>query len=145
MRQLKLSREGIAINKDGSIPTEREWLIMEAVWDSGEALTSAEILGRIDERENLCARTERVLLHNLCKKGLLGYSVDERDSRVYHYYPLRTREACLREKSAGFINAYFRGSSSGAAAALLKTAPFTDEQLRELTAILEERKGGDSG
>ena len=125
------------------MPTEREWLIMEAVWDSGGALTSAEILGRIDEGENLCARTERVLLHHLCKKGLLGYTVDERDSRVYHYYPLRTREECLREKSENFINTYFRGSSSVAAAALLKTAAFTDEQLAELAAILEERKGGD--
>ena len=125
------------------MPTEREWLIMEAVWDSDEALTSAEILERIDESENLDARTERVLLHHLCKKGLLGYTVDERDSRVYHYYPLRTREECLREKSEVFIRTYFRGSSSVAAAALLKNAPFTDEQLRELAAILEERQGGE--
>ena len=125
------------------MPTEREWLIMEAVWDSGGALISAEILGRIDESENLCARTERVLLHHLCKKGLLGYAVDERDSRVYHYYPLRTREECLRGKSEDFIRTYFRGSSSLAAAALLKHAAFTDEQLRELAAILEERKDGE--
>ena len=125
------------------MPTEREWLIMEAVWDSGEALTSAGILERIDKSEHLDARTERVLLHHLCKKGLLGYSVDKRDSRVYHYHPLRTREECLREKSEGFINTYFRGSSCGAAAALLKNADFTDEQLRELAEILAERKGGD--
>lgn len=65
---------------------------MDAVWDSGDPLTSAEILDRIDEKENLDMRTERVLLHHLCKKGVLGYTVDERDSRVYHYYPLRTRE-----------------------------------------------------
>lgn len=136
-------QEGINISKDESMPTEREWLIMEAVWDSGEALTSAEILSRIDESENLCARTERVLLHHLCKKGLLGYTVDKRDSRVYHYYSLRTREECLREKSTDFVNTYFRGSSSVAVAAFLKNAAFTDEQLRELAAILEERKGGD--
>ena len=135
--------EAVTISKEESMPTEREWLIMEAVWDSGEALTSAEILERIDDSENLDARTERVLLHHLCKKGLLGYSVDERDSRVYHYSPLRTREECLREKSANFINTYFRGSSSLAAAALLKNAAFTDEQLRELAEILEQRKGGD--
>ena len=125
------------------MPTEREWLIMQALWDSGEALTSAEILGRIDKGEHLDARTERVLLHHLCKKGLLGYTVDERDSRVYHYYPLRTREECLREKSEDFIHTYFRGSSSLAAAALLKNAAFTDEQLRELAGILEQRKGGE--
>ena len=145
MRQPNCHREGITISKDESMPTEREWLIMEAVWDSGEALTSAEIFERIDERENLCARTGRVLLHHLCKKGLLGYTVDERDSRVYHYHPLRTREECLSWKSADFINTYFRGSGSLAVAAFLKTASFTGEQLQELAAILEERKGGDGG
>ena len=131
------------MNKEESMPTEREWLIMDAVWDSEDQPTSAEILSRIDEDAKLDMRTERVLLHHLCRKGLLGYVVDERDSRVYHYYPLRTREECLREKSKDFIDTYFHGSSSVAVAAFLKNAPFTDEQIRELEAILEERKGGE--
>lgn len=125
------------------LPTEREWLIMDAVWDSDDRPTSAEILNRIDEAAKLDARTERVLLHHLCRKGLLGYVVDERDSRVYHYYPLRTREECLREKSRDFVDAYFQGNSGGAVAALLKNAAFTDEQLKELEAILKSRKGGE--
>ena len=125
------------------LPTEREWRIMEAVWDSADRPTSAEILSRIDENAYLDARTARVLLHHLCKKGLLGYTVDPRDSRVYHYYALRTREECLREKTRRFTDAYFRGSGSGAAAAFLRNADFTDEQLRALEAILAERKEAD--
>ena len=100
--------------REEMLPTEREWLIMDAVWDSDDRPTSAEILNRIDEAAKLDARTERVLLHHLCRKGLLGYVVDERDSRVYHYYPLRTREECLREKSRDFVDAYFQGNSGGA-------------------------------
>ncbi len=131
------------MNREEMLPTEREWLIMDAVWDSDGRPTSAEILNRIDEAAKLDARTERVLLHHLCRKGLLGYVVDEHDSRVYHYYPLRTREECLREKSRDFIDTYFRGSSSIAVAALLKSAKFTDEQLKELEAILKSRKDGE--
>ena len=131
------------MDREEMLPTEREWLIMDAVWDSGDRPTSAEILNRIDEAAKLDARTERVLLHHLCRKGLLGYVVDERDSRVYHYYPLRTREECLREKSRDFIDTYFRGSSSVAVAALLKSAKFTDEQLKELEEILKARKEGE--
>ncbi|MBE7003496.1 MAG: BlaI/MecI/CopY family transcriptional regulator [Ruminococcaceae bacterium] len=131
------------MDREEMLPTEREWLIMDAVWDSGDQPTSAEILNRIDEAAKLDARTERVLLHHLCRKGLLGYVVDERDSRVYHYYPLRTREECLREKSRDFIDTYFRGSSSVAVAALLKSAKFTDEQLNELEEILKARKEGE--
>ncbi len=131
------------MDREEMLPTEREWLIMDAVWDSGDRPTSAEILNRIDEAAKLDARTERVLLHHLCRKGLLGYVVDERDSRVYHYYPLRTREECQREKSRDFVDTYFRGSGSVAVAALLKNAAFTDEQLRELEEILKERKDGE--
>ena len=69
--------------------------------------------------------------------------MDEHDSRVYHYYPLRTREECLREKSRDFIDTYFRGDSSFAVSALLKNAAFTDEQLKELEAILKSRKDGE--
>ncbi len=131
------------MDRDELLPTQREWLIMDALWDSDDRPTSSEILGRIDEAAKLDARTERVLLHHLCRKGLLGYAVDEHDSRVYHYYPLRTREECLREKSEDFINTYFRGSSGLAAASLLKNAKFTDEQLKELEEILKGRKDGD--
>ena len=129
------------MDREEMLPTEREWLIMDAVWDSGDQPTSAEILSRIDEAAKLDARTERVLLHHLCRKGLLGYVVDERDSRVYHYYPLRTREECLREKSRDFVDTYFRGSNSVAVAAMLKNAAFTDEQLKELEEILKSMKG----
>ena len=131
------------MEKENRMPTEREWLIMEAVWDSGDSPTSAQILKRIDAKAGLDARTGRVLLHHLCKKGLLGYDVDERDSRVYHYHALRTREECLREKSRDFVNTYFQGSASVAAATFLWNAPFSAEQIQELEQILEARKGGD--
>ena len=132
------------MEKDNRMPTEREWLIMEAVWDSRDFPTSAQILKRIDADSGMDMRTERVLLHHLCKKGLLGYNVDERDSRVYHYYALRTREECLREKSRDFVNTYFQGSASVAAATFLWNAPFSAEQIQELEQILEARKGGDT-
>ena len=131
------------MDREEMLPTEREWLIMDVVWDSDDQPTSSEILSRIDEAAKLDSRTERVLLHHLCRKGLLGYVVDEHDSRVYHYYPLRTREECLREKSRNFIDTYFRGSSSVAVAAMLKNAAFTDEQLKELEKILKARKDGE--
>ena len=121
------------MRKNEKTPTEREWLIMEAVWDSADKPTSAEILSRIDKNAGMDTRTE---------KGLLGYDVDGRDSRVYHYFARRTREECLREKSRDFVNAYFRGDGSFAVASFLRDASFTDGQIRELEKILESRKGG---
>lgn len=128
--------------KEDQLPTEREWLLMEALWELGDGITSQEILSYVNTIDTMGDRTERVLLHHLLKKGMVSYTVDEKDSRVYHYYAKRTREECLAEKRRGFIDAYYRGNQIGAAASFLKDAPLTKEELKELERILRTRKNG---
>ena len=85
----------------------------------------------------------RVLMNRLCQKGLLGYTVDEKDARVYHYFVLKSREECLKEKSRRFVDSYFSGNQTNAVAALLQSISLTEEQIQELTEILEKSKGTD--
>lgn len=73
----------------------------------------------------------------LCQKKLLSYVIDEHDARIYIYTPLKSREACLEEKSRRFADSYFSGSHANAAAALLKHAVLTEAQMEELKGILE--------
>ncbi len=126
--------------KGDLLPTEREWLLMEAIWELGDGITSQEILKYVNNIDNIGDRTERVLLHHLLKKGMVDYTVDEHDSRVYHYYAKKTKEECLAEKRKGFIEAYYRGNQAGAAASFLKDAPLTKEELKELEKIIKQRK-----
>ena len=121
-----------------SMPTEREWLIMEAIWDGREGITSAEILDEINKTGEMTLRTERVLLHHLCRKGLVGYTVDEKDNRVYHYFAKCSREECLELKRKEFINTYYKGDGSMAAVSFLKEIVLTDAQIKELEEILLE-------
>lgn len=65
--------------------------------------------------------------------------MDENDSRVYHYYTLRTREECLRDKSRKFADSYFSGDKVNAMAALVESFALTDEQIMEKSK--EDRKG----
>ena len=44
-------------------------------------------------------RMVRVLINRLCKKGMLTYTVDADDARVYHYSAARGREECRRAKN----------------------------------------------
>lgn len=121
-------------------PTEREWLLMEAIWDSAGGLTSAEILTRVRMTDEMTDRTERVLLHHLCKKGLVRYTVDEHDSRVYHYFANVTREECLEKKRKEFVDTYYRGSEAGAVASFLGSMKLSDEQVKELEKLLTKSK-----
>ena len=83
-------------------------------------------------------RMVRVLLNRLWQKGVLSYTVDEHDLRVYHYSVQKSKEECQKEKSRKFVDSYFEGSMKNAMAALLQSADLTEEQFRELEEILEQ-------
>lgn len=127
-------------------PSQSEWLIMEIFWASGTSLTAKEVIQKIREKADMSPRMVRVLINRLCQKGVLSYTVDEHDTRVYHYSVMKSREECQKEKSRKFVDSYFEGSRTNAMAALLQSAGLTEEQFRELEEILNQcRKEGHSG
>ena len=126
--------------KEEALPSESEWRIMEVLWESETPLTSIEVLNRLKGKSNMTLRMVRVLMNRLSKKGLLGFTVDENDARVYHYYTMKSKEECLKEKSRRFVNSYFSGSRTNAIVTLLQGVTLTDEQIKELEEILEKSK-----
>lgn len=124
--------------------TPSEWQIMEVLWACKEPLTSSEVYKRMQGNVDMSQRMVRVLMNRLNQKDVLGYTVDERDSRVYHYYVLRSREECVKEKSRRFVDSYFSGNGTNAMAALLQSFALTDEQIQELEEILEKSRGQDT-
>ena len=123
-------------------PSQSEWMIMEIFWASDSALTARDIIN--SKRVDMSPRMVRVLINRLCQKGILSYTVDEHDARVYHYSVVKSREQCQREKSRRFVDSYFEGSQKNAMAALLQSAKLTEEQYRELEEILKQCKEKDS-
>lgn len=123
-----------------TMPSESEWLIMEILWESGTPLTSMEVLNRLRGKSDMTLRMVRVLMSRLSQKGLLGFTIDENDARVYHYQAIKSKEECLSEKSKRFVNSYFAGNRTNAVAALLHGVTLTDEQIKELEEILEKSK-----
>lgn len=122
-------------------PSQSEWLIMEVFWASEKtSLTAKEVIRKIRDKTDMSPRMVRVLINRLCQKGVLDYTVDEHDLRIYHYSAVKTKEQCQKEKSRKFIDSYFEGSRTNAMAALLQSAKLTDEQYQELEEILEQCK-----
>lgn len=121
-------------------PSQSEWLVMEVFWASDSSLTAKEVIQEMKKNSDMSPRMVRVLLNRLWQKGVLSYTVDEHDARVYHYTAMKSREDCQREKSRKFVDSYFAGSRKNAMAALLQSAELTKEQLQELEEILEQCK-----
>lgn len=120
--------------------TPSEWQIMEVLWASDEPLTSSEVYKRMQGTVDMSQRMVRVLMNRLNSKDVLGYTVDEHDSRVYHYYVQKPKTECVKEKSRRFVDNYFSGSGTNAMTALLQSFVLTDEQIKELEEILEHSK-----
>ncbi|MDE7308182.1 MAG: BlaI/MecI/CopY family transcriptional regulator [Lachnospiraceae bacterium] len=125
-------------------PSQSEWLVMEIFWANDTSLTAKEVIKKIQEKTDMSPRMVRVLLNRLWQKGVLSYTVDEHDSRVYHYSVVKSKEECQKEKSRKFVNSYFEGSQKNAMAALLQSTELTEEQFKELEEILEQCKEKDT-
>ncbi len=120
--------------------TPSEWQIMEILWACREPLTSSEVYKRMQGAADMSQRMVRVLMNRLNQKDILGYTVDERDSRVYHYFVQKSREECVKEKSRKFVDSYFSGNGTNAMMALLQSFAPTDDQIKELEEILEKKR-----
>lgn len=121
-------------------PSENEWIVMEILWDSTAPLTATDIIEKLKGIKDVSPKTIRVLINRLLKKGILDYTIDPHDARIYHYSAVKSREDCLREKSERFVNSYFRGNALGMVATLVQNENLTEEQLDELIHILEAGK-----
>lgn len=119
-------------------PSQSEWLVMEVFWASDTSLTAKEVIKKMKEKTDMSPRMVRVLLNRLWQKGVLSFTVDEYDARVYHYSVVKSKEECQKEKSRKFVESYFGGSQKNAMAALLQSAELTQEQFQELEDILEQ-------
>ena len=128
------------MSREELLPSESEWLIMETLWNCDHDLTSSEITDRLPNTSSMTQRMVRVLINRLCKKGLLTYTIDPNDSRVYHYKAVKGREELRREKSKAFIDSYFVGNTLGAAFAFLEDGKLTKEQIEELEDIIRKAK-----
>lgn len=96
------------------IPSESEWQIMEVLWNSKAPMTSKAVISELQHTSTMTPKMIRVLMNRLCEKGMLSYTVDPNDKRVYHYSVLKSREECQQEKSRRFVNSYFSGSKTNA-------------------------------
>ena len=126
--------------KEEMLPSESEWMIMETLWRCGHDLTSAEITDRLPKSSKMSQRMVRVLINRLCKKGMLTYTVDPDDARVYHYTAASGREECQRAKGDAFAESFFEGNKLSAAFTLLDRVQLSEAQIKELESIIAKAK-----
>lgn len=117
--------------------SESEWLVLQCLWKQSP-LEIKEILSMLQEKTNWSANMVRTLVVRLQEKGAIGA---EKERRFYRYYPIAQEAECVQDETRSFLNRVFDGSPVKMIAALTGSGSLTEQDCREIEAMLQQMKG----
>jgi BlaI family penicillinase repressor len=117
-----------------------EWRVMQVLWEHNEPQTSAEIVKKAKNGRERSPRTIKTLLQRLVAKGFVDFTIDPNDSRVYHYSPNVNEDECIKRENQDFLSLYYKGNIGGMLARFIGDNDLTNEQIKELSALLSAKK-----
>lgn len=113
--------------------TDRELDVMAVLWETGRA-TVAEVREALADR--LAYTTVLTVLRTLEEKGHVAH---EEAGKAYRYYPLVERQAAGTSALSRVVDKLFRGSPALLLTHLVGDERLSDEDLRRMQRLLEER------
>ena len=118
---------------DPVVLTSREMDVMNVLWRLGSGTVSEVLEGLADD---LAYTTVLTILRTLEKKGHLRHRAE---GRAHRYLPLVGREEAQESAVRRMVGKLFAGSPELLMAQLLSERGLTEEQLRRLRALVDER------
>ena len=113
--------------------TDRELDIMNALWETGGA-TATDVQKRLADK--LAYNTVLTMLRILEDKGYLRH---EEEGRAFRYIPRVARKAAKASAVKRLVRKLFDGEPKLLATELVSNRSLSDDDLRELRALLDER------
>lgn len=117
--------------------TERELDVMAVLWEHGSA-TVAEVQERLTDP--LAYTTVLTILRTLEEKGRVEH---EEEGRAYRYHPLVEKDTAQDSALERLTRKLFSGSTELLLTHLVSERSLSDDELRRLRRLLEERLGED--
>lgn len=112
-----------------------EWEVLNVVWDSAP-VTAPEVYQSLANEQDWHQKTVNTFLSRLVEKGILHA---RREGKANVYSPLLTREECVREESATFLQRVFRGALAPMMLHFVENAELSAEDIAELQKALKQR------
>ncbi len=125
---------------DEKILPDAELDVMRVIWHSERPLCASEItsvLNKTDGR-NWKTATTHVLLGRLCDRGYLS---TDKSEYVHRYTAIVIEDEYRKIESKSFLKRICGGSVKHMIASLIETDSITDEDIDELSEILNGKRG----
>ena len=117
--------------------SNNEWKLMGRLWERSPR-TIMELTADLREETGWSKNTIITMLSRLEAKGAVRH---EEGARAKAYYPAVDRETATRAETESFLGKVYGGSLGLLVSAMVESRALTEEDLAELSAILE--KGGE--
>ena len=116
--------------------SDAEWEVMSVLWKQAPR-TATEVAEEVGDRMKWHPKTVKTLLARLVKKGALRY---REEGNRYLYTPAFARDRYVAAESRSFIDRVFGGETTPALVHFVETMELSDDDLRELRAILDRKR-----
>lgn len=116
---------------------EAELEIMKVVWKAPEPIGSTAI-GKAVEDKGWKRTTIATFLARLVEKGALSC---EKHGKAWYYTPLITAKEYKKAQVKHLIKNLFDGSAQNLVASLFEEESFSEQDIKELKAIFEDKEG----
>ena len=116
--------------------TKAEFQVMDVLW-AQSPLAAAVVAEQLKADTGWSLKTVKTLLSRLVEKGAVSH---EPDGRRYLYRPKVSRNAYARRAARSLADQLFDGRAAPLVAHLAETRGLTNEDMRDLEALLEELK-----
>ena len=118
--------------------SDNEWKLMGRLWERSPR-TITELTADLREETGWSKNTIITMLSRLEAKGAVTYA---EGGRARLYSPTITREAAALRETESLLKRVYRGSVGMLVSTLAQGGDLTEDDIAELTAILEKAKEG---
>lgn len=119
--------------------TYPEWTVLSALWEK-QPQTLSEVIATMKGIMDWNYRTYSSYLRKLCDKGVVGFEIKGRDK---FYYPLVSREQCIRAESRSLIRKVSGKSAKDLLICMIQEGGLSAGDHADLQKLLEDLSKGD--
>ncbi len=122
--------------------TNSEWAVLSALWEK-QPQTLSEVIDTMRGKMDWSYRTYASYLRKLCEKGYAGFTTNGHDK---YYFPLVSREDCIRCESRSLLNKVSGKSAKDLLVCMIEESGLSPQDHADLSKLLcDLSKGSDQG
>jgi BlaI family transcriptional regulator, penicillinase repressor len=126
------------MSRDADVPalSPAEWQVMKALWDAGPS-DARSVYAALPKRSKWAYQTVKTLLSRLVAKGAVEY---DQVGNSYLYRAAVPREDMTRQEIQSVLERVVGAAVSPVLAHFIDAADLTDEDIRKLQRLLDEKR-----